>query len=123
MYSQGEMWSRVLGLAPRLLANWIRHGRALDILVSHAPPRGVHDKADLAHQGFNAFRWLLSVFKPRYHFHGHIHVYDRKTPTLTRYKDTLVVNAYGYRTTHLHIPELNSQESKARSEGREERHG
>lgn len=106
MYTQGEMWSMVLGMAPRLLWNWIRYGRALDLLATHAPPRMVQDREDIAHQGFSAFRWLLTVFRPRYHFHGHIHVYDRKMPTLSRFKDTLVVNTYGYRITKLYIPSL-----------------
>lgn len=109
MYTQGEMWNMVLGITPRLVLNRLRYGRALDVLVTHAPPRGIHDRPDLAHQGFNAFRWLLNVFKPRYHFHGHIHIYDRKTPVLTRFKDTLVVNTYGYRSTDLSIPGLDGK--------------
>lgn len=106
MYTQGEMWNMVLSMAPRLAMNRARYGRALDVLVTHAPPRGIHDRPDLAHQGFNAFRWLLSTFRPRYHFHGHIHIYDKKTPMVTRFQDTVVVNTFGYRSTDLTIPEL-----------------
>ena len=106
MYTQADMWSLVFGMLPRLLANWVRYGRALDVLVTHAPPWGVQDEPDLAHRGFKAFRWLLRVFRPRYHFHGHIHVYARQTPVLTRFHHTLVINTYGYRETELHIPHL-----------------
>ncbi len=78
MYTQGEMWGMVLAMAPRLIWNCIRYGRALDVLVTHAPPWDVQDAMDPAHRGFKAFRWLLKVFKPRYHFHGHIHIYNKK---------------------------------------------
>ena len=106
MYTQSEMWSMVLSMAPRLTANAVRHGRALDLLATHAAPWGIQDQHDPAHQGFKAFRWLLSVFKPRYHFHGHIHVYSKETPVLTRFRETLVVNTYGYRETNLHLHPL-----------------
>lgn len=103
MYTQSEMWSMVLNMAPRLMANRVRYGRSLDLLATHAPPWGIQDQEDPAHQGFKAFRWLLRVFKPRYHFHGHIHVYGKETPVLTRFHNTLVVNTYGYRETNLHL--------------------
>lgn len=106
MYTQGEMWWFVLGMVPNLVLNYLRHGRALDVLVTHAPPWQVQDREDLAHQGFKAFRWLLKTFKPRYHFHGHIHLYDKNTPARTRFASTLVINTYGYRETTLHIPAL-----------------
>ena len=100
-YSQADMWLNVLGLVPRLLINRWVYGRYLDIFVSHSPPRGVHDKADLPHQGINAFLWLIKVFKPSYHFHGHIHVYRPDTETKTRYQNTIVINSYGYAETSI----------------------
>lgn len=106
MYTQAEMWGFVLSMVPQLLLNKMRYGRALDVLATHAPPWGVQDAKDPAHRGFKAFRWLLSVFQPRYHFHGHIHVYSKDTPVSTRYKNTLVLNTYGYRETDLSIPGL-----------------
>lgn len=106
MYTQSDMWSMVLSIVPRLMANAVRHGRALDLLATHAPPWGIQDQHDPAHQGFKAFRWLLTSFKPRYHFHGHVHVYSKETPVLTRFRETLVVNTYGYRETNLHLHPL-----------------
>jgi Icc-related predicted phosphoesterase len=103
MYTQSEMWSMVLNITPRLMFNRVRYGRSLDVLATHSPPWGIQDQKDPAHQGFKAFRWLLKVFKPRYHFHGHIHVYSKETPVLTSFKDTLVINTYGYRETNLHL--------------------
>jgi Icc-related predicted phosphoesterase len=57
---------------------------------------GIHDQPDLPHQGINAFRWLLKVFQPRYHFHGHIHVYHPDAVTETKFNQTQVINTYGY---------------------------
>lgn len=100
-YSQYEMWKHVFGITPALLLNRIFSGRYLDIFISHAPPWGIHDEPDLPHQGIKAFRWLLDTFQPRYHFHGHIHVYRQYTQTITQYKATTVINTYGYKETRL----------------------
>jgi len=96
-YSQSDMWSHVLRLVPGMIINKARYGRYLDVFVTHAPPRGIHDKSDLPHQGIDAFRWLLRVFQPAYHFHGHIHVYHPNEITETRFERTRVINTYGYK--------------------------
>ena len=103
-YSQAEMWLWVFSLIPGLLINRIRYGRFLDVFITHAPPTGIHDMDDLPHRGIKAFKWFIRVFKPRYHFHGHIHVYRNTTPTVTRYFETKVINTYGYRETTITIP-------------------
>lgn len=96
-YSQGEMWGHVLSLVPVLMFNRLRYGRYLDIFITHASPWGIHDQPDRTHQGIKAFNWLLKTFKPRFHFHGHIHVYNPNMITETRYHQTTIVNAFGYR--------------------------
>jgi Icc-related predicted phosphoesterase len=40
---------------------------------------------------------VIEHFKPRYLVHGHVHVYHPGQPSETRYRETTVVNAYGYR--------------------------
>ena len=102
-YTENEMRGRALSLTPCLLANRLRYGRALDILVTHAPPRGIHDEADLAHTGFKAFCSLMDVFRPRLLLHGHSHVYRSDTITSTRYKDTQIINVYPYRLIELDL--------------------
>ncbi len=102
-YTQSEMWGFVLGLIPGLIANKIKHGRYLDIFITHAPPWGIHDQTDLPHQGIKAFLWLLRVFQPEYHFHGHIHVYRSDTVTRTWYGNTWVINAYGHKVQNLSL--------------------
>lgn len=101
-YTEWQMRQQVARMLPQLLVNRVRHGRYLDILVTHASPLGIHDQPDRCHRGFGVYRWFLRTFRPRYHLHGHIHVYDNRTTTETRYGDTLVLNAYRYR--QLSIP-------------------
>ncbi len=100
-YSQREMWLLVFGSVPRLLFNRLRYGRYLDVLVSHAPPWGINDGPDYPHHGFKALRWLLRVFRPKYHFHGHVHLYAANLKVETQYEDTLVINTYGCCRTDL----------------------
>ncbi|MBA4419826.1 MAG: metallophosphoesterase [Anaerolinea sp.] len=98
-YSQETMWGWVLSLVPGMMLNRLRYGRFLDIFITHAPPAGIHDMEDKPHQGIKAFNWLDRVFKPRYHFHGHTHVYHNTSRTVTRYHQTTVINTYGYKET------------------------
>ena len=102
-YTPAEMWEHVFHLVPKLLWNKLKYGRYLDILVTHAAPHGIHDKPDWTHQGIKAFNWLIKVFKPKYHFHGHNHVYTDDTITETQVGDTLVINTYGYKVRDLEI--------------------
>ena len=100
-YTQLEMWKNVFRLVPELVLNRLFYGRYLDIFVTHAAPWGIHDKPDWTHQGVKAYNWLIKVFKPKYHFHGHNHVYKIDTITKTQVGETTVLNTYGYRETEL----------------------
>lgn len=93
-YTEAEMRRRILRLAPRLVWNRLRHGRYLDILVTHSPPYGIHDSTDRAHRGFKSLLTFMQVFKPRYLLHGHVHVYRRDVQVETQYRQTTVVNVY-----------------------------
>jgi uncharacterized protein len=95
-YSEFAMSLRIALLAPRLLANRLFLGRAVDIVLTHAAPRGVHDKDDRCHRGFKCFLWLMRVFKPRWLVHGHIHLYDLADVRVSAYGETTVVNAFGH---------------------------
>ncbi|MDR0689504.1 MAG: metallophosphoesterase [Spirochaetaceae bacterium] len=95
-YTDFQMKLEILKLIPAMIINRIFRGRFLDILLTHASPRGIHDKADLCHRGFKSFLWFMRVFKPKYLIHGHIHLYDLSDIRTTRYQDTLVVNAFSH---------------------------
>lgn len=94
-YTELEMYLRVLKLLPKLFYNRIRYGRYLDILITHAPPRGLGDREDLCHTGFKAFLWFMRKFKPRYLLHGHIHLFDLNSPRVMHYCETEIVNIFG----------------------------
>jgi Icc-related predicted phosphoesterase len=96
MYSESEMRMAVAQMVPRLLWNRQRLGRALDVLVTHSPPFGIHDRRDLPHTGFKVFLSFLRLFRPRYHLHGHVHVYRQDETVRTQFEDTTVINVYPY---------------------------
>ena len=103
-YTQSQMWLNVFGIVPSLFKNRMVHGRYLDIFVTHAPPWKIQDKEDWPHQGVKAFRWLLEVFKPRVHYHGHIHLYGHNDMIDTQFGSTHVMNTYGHRFETLDLP-------------------
>ena len=110
-YSEWEVYWMVVRMTPRLLWNRLRHGRALDVLVTHAPPRDVNDRDDQAHRGFKALRSFLEWFQPKVHLHGHIHLYDRSQPYQQRFAETDVINVFPYRVIAVEsavaaVPEL-----------------
>ena len=95
-FTESQMVFEVIKLIPRLLWNRFIHGRFLDILLTHAPPKGIHDKEDLCHLGFKIFLWFMKVFKPKYLVHGHIHLYDLSDIRCTKWENTYVINAYSH---------------------------
>lgn len=100
-YTQREMYLQMARMVPRLLWNRAQHGRYLDILVTHAPPHGIHTLPDPAHQGFRAFLTFMDWFRPRFLVHGHCISYHPGHPRRTRYRETEVVNAFGYQVLDL----------------------
>ena len=95
-FSDFEMNMRILKLLPFLLFNRLFRGRFLDILLTHASPRGIHDREDKCHRGFKCFLWFMRIFKPRFLVHGHIHLYDLSEVRTTKYHETMVINAYSH---------------------------
>ena len=103
-YSQADAYSRAFSLLPRLLLNRIQYGRALDILISHSPPFGIHDDSDPAHHGLKALNWLIRIAQPRYHFHGHVHLYKRNLENFeTIVGLTRIINVYPYKTLEVSL--------------------
>lgn len=92
-YTEREMARRVAKLHYK-----IKRLGGIDIVVAHAPPKGIGDGEDVAHQGFECFRELMELYKPTYLIHGHVHPryntdgfgrYQRERI----YQDTTVINA------------------------------
>jgi len=95
-FSDFQMYLKMFKLVPSMIFNRIFRGRCLDILLTHAAPRGIHDREDKCHRGFKCFLWFIKVFKPKYLVHGHIHLYDLSDIRTTKYNDTLIINAYSH---------------------------
>jgi uncharacterized protein len=97
-YTQTEAYFRAFRMLPRLYLNRINYGRALDILITHSPPFGIHDDDTQAHQGLKAINWLIRVAKPRYHFHGHTHFQRQNlSPSETNQGLTKIINIFPYK--------------------------
>ena len=79
-YSERQMDLLTLGLTLRLLWNRLRYGRAVDILLTHAPPQGPHEGADYPHRGLKAFNRFAERWKPKLHVHGHVHLEGANAP-------------------------------------------
>ena len=95
-YTETEMFFRILRMIPGLIWNKVRHGRFLDLFITHAPPRNVGDREDPCHRGFRVFRWFIRKFKPFCMIHGHIHLYSYDTKRISTYDGVPVINVYNH---------------------------
>ncbi len=95
-YTQKEMRGRARRLRRRAAARRLRRRRGVDVLLTHAPPLGVGDEEDPAHQGFEALLDLVERLSPKFLIHGHIHPYGEARPD-RQLGTTTVVNAVPFR--------------------------
>jgi Icc-related predicted phosphoesterase len=101
-YTQTGAFVRAAMLLPKLWRNRLRYGKALDVLITHSPPYGIHDDESRAHRGLKAINWLLDYAKPRYHLHGHIHyVQSNIYHDVMRQATTSILNVYPYRVIEI----------------------
>ena len=95
-YTDRQQARRARWLAARARARRARDGHPVDVLLTHAPPRGAGDGADPPHQGFTALNKLVSRVRPAVLLHGHV------TPEPQSRRDvvlgaTIVCNVTGWR--------------------------
>ena len=96
-YSERQMAARI-----RRLSWTIRRHRGFDILLTHAPMRGVHDLDTPAHRGFECFGDLIDRWQPKWFLHGHVHLnYGMNLPRKTQRGQTQIVNAYEYQVIEI----------------------
>jgi len=90
-YSEAQMRRRIAKAGRQ-----IRKAGGVDVLVTHAPPRGFGDGEDFAHRGFEAFLPLLDKLQPKYLVHGHVHLnYGLDIPRVVHRGNTTIINSYG----------------------------
>ena len=91
-YTETQMRAFIRWLRPKI---WWHGG--IDIVVTHAPPRHIHDAQDPCHRGFECFRRLIEKYQPSYFLHGHIHQnFSDDSERITVANATQVVNTYGH---------------------------
>ena len=90
-YSEKEMRRRIRKLRWKIA----KYG-GVDIIVTHASPRGVGDSEDPAHMGFECFLDLIDTYRPQYLLHGHVHKsYSMNFCREREYHGTKVINVCG----------------------------
>lgn len=100
-YTEEEMRKIIRGLRPRI---WRQGG--VDIVITHAPPRYIHDAEDQCHKGFKSYQWIIDHYSPGYFIHGHIHsTFSDPSQRITMVEKTKVLNTYGY-----HLFEIDAEQ-------------
>ncbi|WP_158885370.1 metallophosphoesterase family protein [Amycolatopsis anabasis] len=80
-----------------------RDGRGVDVLLTHAPPRGVGDRDDPPHHGFECLHRTVERLRPKWLLHGHIHPYGERLPD-RRMGETRVRNVVGRQIMEFDVP-------------------
>lgn len=89
-YTERQMNARIR----RLWFSLQRHG-GFDVLVAHAPARGLGDYDNVVHTGFTGFRRLMERYRPALFLHGHVHLnYSMGAKRVSYFGPTAIVNAY-----------------------------
>ncbi len=105
-YTESQMRSIIKRLKMEI---WRQGG--IDIVVTHASPRHIHDAEDRCHQGFKSFRRLIEKYAPAYFLHGHTHaIFKDPSERITIFNETKVINCYEY-----YIFEVKMQKNKKES--------
>ena len=91
-YREYQMRQMIWRMMPGL---WF--GGGVDIVISHAPPRRIHDAEDRCHRGFKSYVKLIDRFQPRYFIHGHIHAhFTDPSQWVSVVGATQVINTFAY---------------------------
>ncbi len=91
-YTESQM-KKMLFMAK--LKIWWNKG--IDLVISHSPPRDIHDGKDSCHKGFKCFRNLIIDYSPKSFLHGHTHTsFKNREARKTRMNNTDVINTFGY---------------------------
>lgn len=88
-YTEGEMEKRIQKL------QWqIKRHKGVDIVVTHAPVRGIGDEDSHVHRGFEAFHKILKQHHPSYWAYGHVHLrYSNQHKRVIEHEGTQLINA------------------------------
>jgi Icc-related predicted phosphoesterase len=99
-YREYQMRRMIWRMLPNL---WLSGG--VDMVITHAPPRHIHDAEDRCHRGFESYLKLIRRVQPRFFIHGHIHThFTDPSQRVTRVGKTQVINTFAF-----HLLELENE--------------
>lgn len=99
-YTEKDMDRRI-----KKLGRKIRRAGGVDIILTHAAPKGLGDDDDYCHRGFEAFLGMMDMYKPRFLVHGHVHLnYGKNIDRIHEYGETTIINAYQRYELETEIP-------------------
>jgi Icc-related predicted phosphoesterase len=101
LYTEAQMERKARTMIPRMAINKIKYKRYVDVLITHAPPFGIHDEQTLSHRGFRTFLKLMQRYKPAYLIHGHTRPNTDNKTSVSHYLSTKIINTYNYRLLDL----------------------
>jgi hypothetical protein len=95
-YTDHQQARRAMALRAR--ARWyrLRRGGGVDVLITHAPPRGAGDGDDPPHRGFTALHGMSGALRPALLLHGHVHPYGSQARPVRLRNGTTVRNVTGW---------------------------
>lgn len=103
---EGSMWynggpNQYTEAAMKKLLFWMGftlwRKKPIHMVITHAPPLGIHDREDPCHKGFDVFNRLITRLAPDYFIHGHIHEdFHRFEDRVTLSGKTKVINTCGH---------------------------
>ena len=68
------------------------HMSEVDVFIAHDSPRGIHERNQRTHFGFDAFTEYINTFQPPLFLHGHQHV-----NSVSKMGRTEVLGVFGYK--------------------------
>ena len=81
--------------ATQLMANF----PAVDVFLSHCPPRGINDEEEVAHQGFDALLEYIERTPPKVLLHGH--TYPTEETAVRQHGQTKIEYVFEYKIIDL----------------------
>jgi hypothetical protein len=99
-WTQRQQARRARRLVRRTRRRVRRDGHPVDVLLTHAPPRGAGDREDPPHRGFDCLHQVVERLSPAWLLHGHIHPHGEQCPD-RRLDGTTVRNVVGHHVLDL----------------------
>ena len=97
VYSFKEHQYTEFSMTCKVLKNIFHLLRGIDLVVTHAPLKGIHDEEERVHQGFKVFHKVIKWAKPKLWVHGHVHLHNYLEVQETKIEETKIVNVFGYK--------------------------